>query len=141
MNVCDLCGAKAQYRDRHSGQYVCLAHARLEVVAAGQHPPGSPLTIRAAEADDQARIEELALYFWDETDVDCFGRQYDVLDCPAFLAADGDEIAGVISYAVEELWDAVVVVMLNILPEWQGRDGGRDLLNAVHEEGQKRSRL
>lgn len=139
MKTCELCGAKAQYRDRQSGQYVCLAHARLEVVAAGRHPPGPPLAIRAAEPDDYARIEELALYFWDETEVDCFARQFDVLTCPAFLANDGDEIVGFISYIFEELWDAVVVVMLNILPEWQGRDGGRALLDAVHAEAKKRT--
>jgi GNAT superfamily N-acetyltransferase len=138
MKTCEFCDDKAQYQDRHSGQYVCLAHARLEVVAAGQHPLGAPLTVRAATPDDQARIEELALYFWDETDVDCFGRQYDVLACPAFLATDGDEVVGVIAYAIEEPWDAVVVVLLNLLPGWQGRDGGRDLLNAVHEEARKR---
>jgi ribosomal protein S18 acetylase RimI-like enzyme len=139
IQSCAFCDEKAQYRDRRSGHYVCLAHARLEVVAAGQHPPGAPLAIRAAQPGDYGRIEELAFYFWDETDVDCFGRQYDVLACPAFLACDGDEVVGVISYAVEEVWDAVVVVMLNILPEWQGRDGGRALLNAVHEEACQRT--
>jgi GNAT superfamily N-acetyltransferase len=143
MKKCEFCDAPAQYRDRHTGQYVCLAHARLEVVAAGQHGGATPLTIRPAQPADYRRIEELALYFWGEaelrpTDVDCFGRQYDVLACPAFLACDGDQVVGVISYAFEEEWDAVVVVMLNILPDWQGRDGGRGLLNAVHEEAKQR---
>ena len=33
MRACAFCDAKPQYRDRHTGQYVCLEHARLEVVA------------------------------------------------------------------------------------------------------------
>jgi ribosomal protein S18 acetylase RimI-like enzyme len=139
MKSCTFCDANAQYRDRNTGQYVCLKHARLEVVAAGQHGSATPLAIRPAEPADYRRIEELSFYFWGETDVDCFGRQYDVLACPAFLACDGDEVVGAISYAFEEEWDAVVVVMLSILPDWQGRDGGRALLNAVHEEAKNRT--
>jgi ribosomal protein S18 acetylase RimI-like enzyme len=140
MRSCEFCDAHAQYRDRRTGRYVCLAHARLEVVAAGQQGPIRPLDIRPAGPEDYGRIEELARYFWGETVVDCFGRQYDVMTCPAFLACEGDGSEGrigVISYAAEEVWDAVVVVMLNILPEWQGRDGGRSLLNAVHGEAKK----
>jgi ribosomal protein S18 acetylase RimI-like enzyme len=139
VRSCEFCEQNAQYRDRHSGHYVCLDHARLEVIASGQHEAGPPLTIRPAQPADYHRLKELALYFWDETTVDCFGRQYDVLTCPAFLACDGDEIVGVISWTVEEPWDAVMVVMLNILPDWQGRDGGRALLSAVHEEAKKRT--
>jgi ribosomal protein S18 acetylase RimI-like enzyme len=138
MRTCQLCGTNALYRDRHTGQYVCLKHARLEVIAAGQHRPATPPSIRPAAPVDYGRIKELSLYFWDETGVDCFGRQYDVLACPAFLACDGDEIVGAIAYAFEEQWDAVVVVMLSILPDWQGRDGGRGLLTAVHDEAKKR---
>jgi len=87
---------------------------------------------------DYARIEELALYFWDETDIDCFNRQYDVLACPAFLACEGDEVVGLASYAVEEAWEAMVLVMLNLLPGWQGRGGGRALLDALRDEAARR---
>jgi GNAT superfamily N-acetyltransferase len=139
VKTCEFCDNNAQYRDRRTGQYICLEHARLEVIAAGQRAPGRPLAIRPAEPSDYQRIKELSLYFWDETDVDCFGRQYDALVCPAFLACEGDQIVGVTSYAFEEEWDAVVVVMLNILPDWQGRDGGRGLLNAVHEKAKERT--
>jgi ribosomal protein S18 acetylase RimI-like enzyme len=137
--TCDFCNSNAQYRDRHTGQYICLEHARLEVIAAGQHQSATPLAIRPADPADYGRIEALSLYFWGETQVDCFGRQYDVLACPAFLACDGHEVVGVASYAFEEQWDAVMVVMLNILPDWQGRDGGRGLLSAVHEEAKMRT--
>ena len=84
------------------------------------------------------RIEALALYFWDETVVDCFDRQYDVMACPAFLACDGGEVVGAATFAVEEEWNAIVLVMLNVLPAYQGRGGGRSLLDAVREEAQQR---
>jgi GNAT superfamily N-acetyltransferase len=132
--VCSFCDARPQYYDRHSGQYVCLKHARLEVVAAGPRPPLPPLTIRPATSADLPQIQELSLYFWDETDVDCFERQYDVLTCPAFLACEGDQAVGVASYTVEEEWDSVVLVILNVLAGWQGRGGGQALLDALRNQ-------
>jgi GNAT superfamily N-acetyltransferase len=130
---CAFCEAKPQYLDRCSWQYVCLEHARLEVVARQQRVPTVKLDIRPATQSDYDRIEELALYFWDETDVDCFDRQYDVLACPAHLACEGTGVMGLASYAVEGDWDAMVLVMLNVLPDFQGRGAGHDLLDAVRD--------
>jgi len=138
VRPCAFCGARAQYRDRATGDYVCLVHARLAVVAAGQGVPGDPLAIRRAGAADSARIEELALYFWDETVVDCFDRQYDVMACPAFVACDGEDVVGAAVFAVEEAWSALVLVMLNVLPGFQGRGGGRSLLDALRHEASRR---
>jgi ribosomal protein S18 acetylase RimI-like enzyme len=138
MRACAFCGGKAHYRDRQTGQHVCLEHARLGVVAAGRRIPGPPLTIRPAAAGDRARIEELSLYFWDEIEVDCFERQYDVLDCPAFVACDGDEVVGVASYALELDWEALVLVALHMLPDYQGRGGGWALLQAVRDQAEQR---
>ena len=128
---CALCDNKPQYRDRHTGQYLCLEHARLEVVFAGGQSPHRPLAVRPATAADYDRVRELALYFWDETKVECFGREYDLVACPAFLACDSGDVVGLASYAVEPDWDAVVLVMLNLLPAFQGRGGGSALVAAV----------
>jgi ribosomal protein S18 acetylase RimI-like enzyme len=134
MSICAYCSQKAMYRDRSTGLMVCLEHARLEVAAAG-HPATAPaLAIRRAVKEDSARIRELLLYFWDETVVDCFDCQYDVAVCPAFAACDGDEVVGLASYAVEEGRDAVVLVVLSVLPAYQGRGGGRALIDAVRGE-------
>jgi ribosomal protein S18 acetylase RimI-like enzyme len=138
MRSCAFCGGKAQYRDRKTGRYFCLEHARLEVVAAERRTAAPPLAIRPAAAGDEARIEELSLYFWDETEVDCFDRQYDVLACLAFVACDGGEVVGVASYALEADWEALVLVTLHILPDHQGRGGGWALLDAVRAKAEKR---
>ncbi len=128
---CVFCGEKPQYRDRHTGQHICLEHARLEVVAAESVPTIRPLTIRPAVVADLAHIEALSLYFWDETEVECFGRTYDVPNCPAFLACEGGEVAGLAAYAIEAAWHAILLVMLNVLPDYQGQGTGRALLDAV----------
>ena len=139
MRSCASCGGRAQYRDRTTGDYLCLEHARLAVVAAELRGPdpdesGVPLEIRPAAPADYPRIEALSLYFWDETVVDCFDRQYDVMACPAFLACDGDDVVGAAPFAVEEAWGGIVLVMLNVLPGYQGRGGGRALLDALRQE-------
>jgi len=134
MSMCAHCSQKAMYRDRNTGLTLCLEHARLEVAAAGHHATEPALGIRRAAEGDSARIAELSLYFWDETVVHCFDCQYDVVVCPAFVACDGDEVVGLASYAVEEGWDAVVLVALNVLPAYQGRGGGRALIDAVRGE-------
>jgi hypothetical protein len=97
---CTFCDGKSQYRDRRTGQYVCLAHSRLEVVAAAGSSKTLPLTIRPAATADYARIEQLSLHFWDETVVDCFDREYDLIACSALLACDGDEVVGLASYTL-----------------------------------------
>ena len=115
---CDQCARRPQYRDRQTRQYACLEHARLEVTAGRPLAPGRPLTVRPAVATDHSSIQQLALYFWDETIVDAFDRQYDVLHCPAFLACDDDQVVGLAAYAIEaikkerivpisEVWDAI----------------------------------
>jgi GNAT superfamily N-acetyltransferase len=138
MTSCAFCDGKPQYRDRQTGQALCLEHARLGVVAERQYPSATPLTIRPATAADTDHIGALSLYFWDEVEVDCFDRQYDVLRCPAFVACEGDAVAGLASYAVETEWDAVVLVLLNVLPEYQGRGAALALIDAVCDEAARR---
>jgi GNAT superfamily N-acetyltransferase len=137
MRTCAFCGGKAHYRDGQTGRHVCLEHARLEVVAAGRRTPAPPLTIRPATTADRDRIEELSLHFWDEIEVDCFDRQYDVLVCPAFVACHDDEVVGVASYVLEADWEALVLVVLHILPDYQGRGGGWALLEAVRDQAEQ----
>jgi ribosomal protein S18 acetylase RimI-like enzyme len=71
----------------------------------------------------------LADYFWGELEVECFDRSYQVGALPAYVACDEDEIVGVASYAREE--EATNLVMLNVLPRWQGRGAASDLIAAV----------
>lgn len=133
---CDFCNANAQYCDPHTGQYICLAHSRLQVVAQRSGDRAEPLALRPADPADRDRIAELALYFWGETEVECFGQVYEVRDLPAFVACDGDQVVGLASYAVEK--EALNLVMLNVLSGYQGRGAGRALVAAV--EGAARAR-
>jgi len=129
MGSCTYCDANALYHDRASDAYVCLAHARVEVTGPRERAPQPPLTIRPATPAERTRIAELAGHLWGEVEVECFGRSYRVDALPAAVACDGNEIVGFVSHVREG--DAVNVVMLNVLPRWQGRGAARALVAAV----------
>lgn len=126
---CALCGEPAWYRCARTGLLVCPRHARMEVVAAREHGQRKPFKVRDAEPKDGGRLKELALHFWGETEVECFDRLYSVLQLPALVAELDSELAGFLSYAVEG--ERMNLVMLNVLPDYQGGGLGQALLEAA----------
>jgi len=133
MPTCMYCKENAHFQDRQSGHYLCPAHARVEVVASDRGPTSSPsLTVRSATPADAPAIARLTRYFWGKTDVECFGISYHVHTLAAFVACDGDHLAGVLAYAVEDA--RLNIVMLNVLPDYQGRGAARGLLGRAREE-------
>jgi ribosomal protein S18 acetylase RimI-like enzyme len=137
MPNCSYCQAHAWYRDRATGDYLCPAHARLEVTgprASARHVRDddnsrSAPVIRLADIGDKVAIAELAQAFWDELDMECFDRHYRLDELPAYVACVGDEVVGVASYAHEG--DAVNLVSFTVRPEWQGQGTGHALLATV----------
>jgi len=133
---CHYDDLNAHYRCAQTGEYVCLNHARLDVVSVATRSQREPLPVRAASADDRQAIAQVAMMYWDELEVDCFGSEYDVTALPAFVACSGEGLAGVLSYAVEG--DELKIVMLNVHPEFQGRLAARSLLAAAEAEARNR---
>jgi ribosomal protein S18 acetylase RimI-like enzyme len=132
---CALCGEPAWYRCARTGVSICARHAQVEVVAAMEGEWRQQVPVREAEPKDRERLEELALHFWGETEVECFDSVYDVLQLPALVAEMGSEVAGFLSYAVEH--ERVNLVMLNVLPEYQGRGRGEALLEEAIESARR----
>ncbi|MGQ9494507.1 MAG: GNAT family N-acetyltransferase [Anaerolineae bacterium] len=126
----------AIYRCARTGEYVCLEHARMDVVSISTRVQLPPLPVRSAQQEDYDAIKEMALMYWGETEVVCFDHTYDVLVLPAWIAHDDDKIAGMLSYALEE--DRLVIVMLNVHPEYQGKRTARSLLAVAEREARAR---
>jgi ribosomal protein S18 acetylase RimI-like enzyme len=126
----------AAYRCARTGEYVCLEHARLDIVSVSTRVRPPSLPVRAAEPADHAAIKEMALMYWGETEVDCFDRTYDITTLPAWLAHSDGELAGMLSFAVEA--DALTIVMLNVHPQYQGRRTARCLLAMAEHEARRR---
>lgn len=140
MPTCAYCDAPALYRDRDSGAYLCAAHSRLEVIGPRGEVPWPPLTFRPAVSADGSQIAQMSEYFWGETEVESFGRCYEVQHLPAYVACDGDEIVAVASFARET--DAFNLVMLVVLPRWQGRGVAHwlmaEVIDTARTEGVRR---
>lgn len=124
----------AYYRCATTGEYLCLDHARLDVVSVATRAALPPLPVRSARAEDYDSIEEMAMMYWHETQAECFDRTYSVLHLPAFLAMSEDIVAGLLSYALEKDDDRLNIIMLNVHPEYQGRHVARCLLARAEEE-------
>jgi GNAT superfamily N-acetyltransferase len=129
MESCSYCDRTAMHRDRETAALLCPVHARLEVTGPRGEAPRPPVTIRPAADGDRSRIVAMAEAFWDETEIDCFGRTYVVRELPAYVACDVSMIVGVACYALEG--DAANLVMLNVLPRWQGRGVATGLIESV----------
>jgi ribosomal protein S18 acetylase RimI-like enzyme len=132
---CAFCKNWAWYRCADTGKQVCPRHARLQMVAVTTGGELVQWQVCPATEQQYARLEELALRFWGETQVECFGRAYDVLNLPALVALAGEEVAGFLSYSVED--DRMNLVMLNVVPEHQGRGLAKALLGAAVAKAQK----
>jgi ribosomal protein S18 acetylase RimI-like enzyme len=103
----------------------------MEVVSAKEGGQRKAFIVRDAGPQDHGRLKELALHFWGETEVECFEGLYDVVQLSTFVAEVEGELAGFLSYSVEN--ERMNLVMLNVLPEYQGRGVGRALLEAAVE--------
>jgi len=129
--ICSICGEKAQFQCQGTSELLCLEHASLEVTTRSQRCRGNA-TIDAAAPQDYARVAALAYHFWDETEVYCFGKTYDITSLPAYVARVDTDTVGAISYAVER--GRLAIVLLSVMPGFQGRGLGRGLIEATVEE-------
>jgi ribosomal protein S18 acetylase RimI-like enzyme len=131
---CHYDNQDAYYRCTRTGEYLCLEHARFDVVSVATRVKLPPLPVRAARPEDRGTIEDVAMMYWGETQVECFERTYNVLRLPALLAMSDDQVAGVLSYALEADEGRLNIVMLSVHPEYQGRHAARCLLAKAEEE-------
>jgi len=129
---CSICGNDAWYVCGRTGRPVCPQHSRIEVVSRVSFGLSGSLSVREASSSDYKTIGQLAQYFWDKPSVTRFGKEYDVLKLPAYVVSASDHVAGVLSYSLET--ECLSVVMLNVLPGYQGLGGGKMLLDAAKEK-------
>lgn len=112
------------------GRELPLAEARMSITCAAHLPRGEDLafSVREATPTDRHAIEEICDRAWGETEMDVFGRTFDVLSCENLVATDGETLLGLISCAVHG--GELAVVMYSVYPHAQGRGAGSALLEA-----------
>jgi GNAT superfamily N-acetyltransferase len=139
LPICAHCERPALYQDRTTGDMLCLDHVRLEV-RGPRAPVGAraeQLRFRRSESADREVIRQMWEHFWEDTAMDCFGKLYQAADLPALLACDGEQVVGLLSYAVERVWDAVNLVALNVLAGYQGQGIAAGLIARLEDEARR----
>jgi ribosomal protein S18 acetylase RimI-like enzyme len=117
-----------QYRCPVDGEDLPLTEARITVTCERHRPHEEPpaYTVREAKAEDRHAIELICDRVWGETDIDCFGRAFDVLVGENLVAEVDGELAGLVSLAIDRGEQAIV--MLSVYPEHQGAGIGSALV-------------
>ena len=126
------------YRCPVGGEALPLTEARITVTCDKHQPSGESAgwTTRAATDKDRHAVEELCDRAWGETEIDVFGTTFDVLRGDNILAEVDDELAGMVSVAVQG--GELAIVLLSVYPEHQGGGMGASLLEAAVERARAR---
>jgi ribosomal protein S18 acetylase RimI-like enzyme len=127
-----------QYRCTTCGMDLPLGEARMTVTCAG-HVKHEALEFQVRQATDADThdIELLCERALGETDIDVFGQTFDVLAGVNLVGMKGDELLGLLSFAV--VAGEANIVMLSVYPDYQGRGVATALLNAADKFAADRS--
>lgn len=128
-----------QYLCPVDGRELPLAEARMSVTCAEHQPRGEKIafTVREASSADRRQIEEICDRAWGETDVDVYGRTFDVLSCENLIGETDGALAGLISLAVS--CGDLAIVMYSVYPQFQGCGIGSALLEAAYRRALEKS--
>ncbi len=127
-------------RDR----YINVTEADILVVSADAKAdfakPGEPIaeaniTLRRAYEQETDEVLEICHYFWDESEFRCFDQVFSISECTNILAFAEEEIAGLLSYAKRD--QHLIIVVLNVYPEFQGQGIARRLIREALEQARK----
>lgn len=126
-----------QYRCPSCDKDLPLGEAKMTVTCAA-HTQSEPVEfqVRQATKAHRAEIELLCERALGETDVDVFGRTFDVLSGVNLVAIADDAVVGLLSLAIDR--GEASVVLLSVYPDFQGKGVGRALVAAAGELAAKR---
>jgi ribosomal protein S18 acetylase RimI-like enzyme len=137
---CHYCRRDAVFKCGMCGRLLCGEHAQLRTTCPEctkktklKHTIG-----RATSHEERKDIEGFVRAFWGEEEQLTFDRKFKVTQLPAFVARFKDSPIGFISTA--EVDDAIIIVALGVLPEFQSSGVGKDLVKKVEDEAIQRKK-
>lgn len=126
-----------QYRCPTCERDLPLNEARMTVTCA-EHQPGDDLVFSVCEAHDRDKrdIEEICDRAFGETEIDVFETTFDVMSGVNLIAKANDRLAGLMSVAMKR--GELLIVLLSVYPEYQGRGVGAALVRAAIQMAKER---
>lgn len=134
---CKYCGKDVVYRCSVCGEMLCAEHVKLRTVCPSCIKKTTvEYTIHKVVLDEEReKIREFVQRFWGEEEQLMFDRKFMVAELPAFTAKLENNIIGFISST--ETDDAIMIVALGVLPQYQSSGVGRSLIEKVEAEAEK----
>jgi ribosomal protein S18 acetylase RimI-like enzyme len=134
---CEYCGKDAVYRCSVCGKALCVEHVKLRTVC--------PSCIKKTMLEytihkvvlkvEREKIREFVQRFWGEEEQLTFDRKFMVAELSAYTAKLGNNIIGFISFTESD--NAIIIVALGVLPQYQGSGVGRSLIEKVEAEAKR----
>jgi GNAT superfamily N-acetyltransferase len=119
-----------QYRCPTCSKDLPLGEAHMTVTC-GTHIEREKVdhVVRIAKDADRTAVEQICDRALGETEVDVFGRTFDILSAANLIAEHDGELVGVMSLAIDR--GEVSIVFMSVYPEYQGTGIGSSLLKAA----------
>jgi ribosomal protein S18 acetylase RimI-like enzyme len=131
---CKYCGKDAVYRCSVCGEMLCAEHVKLRTVCPSCIKKNNvEYTIHKVVLDEERdKIREFVQRFWGEEKQLMFDRKFIVAKLPTYIAKVENNIIGFISFT--EADDAVIIVALGMLSQYQSSGLGTNLIEKVETE-------
>ncbi|HVO85599.1 MAG TPA: GNAT family N-acetyltransferase [Candidatus Eisenbacteria bacterium] len=132
---CVSCPETAIYECVVCGKPLCPKHTHFRAVCTDCTKRKERLSYRIRTlnaAGEEETVRELVKVFWGEDEQLTFGRKFLVSSLPAYAAEVYKRVVGFVAFA--PLGDALLVVALGVVPEYQNCGIGRRLIMQVKQE-------
>jgi len=135
--TCEHCEKDPVYRCGACGKPLCPEHAKLRTTCPScVNKQSLNYNInKAISEEERETIQEMVKRFWGKPEQSTFDRKFTVGELPAYLAKSGKDTIGFTSFADVE--DAILIVALAILPQYQNAGVGKSLIEKVEAEAKR----
>ena len=133
---CHHCQLDAVYKCSVCGHLLCAEHTRFRTIC----PKCTGKTrlhfaIKRITFENKEEVRKFVEKFWGEEEQLTFNHKYYVPELPGYVATLDKTIIGFISTA--QTREAVLIVALGVLPEYQSSGVGRTLVKKVENEAKR----
>jgi ribosomal protein S18 acetylase RimI-like enzyme len=137
---CYYCRKDAVYKCSLCGQLLCGQHTQVRTACPGcTKKTKLEYTIDGATSEEKKKeIGGFVRRFWGEEELLTFDRKFKITELPAYVARFEQSAVGFISTA--EVDDAVIIVALGVLPQYQSSGVGKGLVKRVEDEAIRRKK-
>lgn len=134
---CKLCDNSATYKCAVCGKLLCGAHTKIRTICPSclRKTTLEYTVIKAKTKEEKNKIRQFVERFWQEQEQLTFDKKFLVAELPAYIVKVKGQTVGFVAFAETE--DAIIIVALGVLPQYQNLNIGKSLVEKVEEEAKR----